>query len=66
MLLQMLFRISLMATHRYSIQRLLRQAQGAANLAVKFLKGEEVDPVNMVDYVKVTADNAQEILDKIK
>ena len=42
------------------------QAQGAANLAVKFLKGEEVDPVNMVDYVKVTADNAQEILDKIK
>ena len=42
------------------------QAQGAANLAVKFLKGEEVDPVNMVDYVKVTADNAQEILDNIK
>ena len=42
------------------------QAQGAANLAVKFLKGEEVAPVNMVDYVKVTADNAQEILDKIK
>ena len=42
------------------------QAQGAANLAVKFLKGEEVDPVNMVDYVKVTADNAQEILEKIK
>ena len=42
------------------------QAQGAANLAVKFLKGEEVDPVNMVDYVKVTADNAQEVLDKIK
>lgn len=42
------------------------QAQGAANLAVKFLKGEDVDPVNMVDYVKVTADNAQEILDKIK
>ena len=42
------------------------QAQGAANLAVKFLKGEEVDPVNMVDYVKVIADNAQEILDKIK
>ena len=42
------------------------QAQGAANLAVKFLKGEEVDPVNMVDYVKVTAYNAQEILEKIK
>ena len=42
------------------------QAHGAAELAVKYLKGEEVDPVNMVDYVKVTADNAQEILDKIK
>ena len=42
------------------------QAQGAANLAVKFLKGEDVDPVNMGDSVKVTADNAQEILDKIK
>ena len=40
------------------------QAQGAANLAVKFLKGEEVDPVNMVDYVKVTDDNAQEMIDK--
>ncbi len=35
------------------------QAQtAAANLAVNFLKGEDVDPVNMVDYVKVTADNA--------
>ena len=42
------------------------QAQGAANLAVKFLKGEDVDPVNMVDYVKVTSDNAQEILDIAK
>lgn len=42
------------------------QAQGAADLAVKFLKGEEVDPVNMVDYVKVTADNAAEILELIK
>lgn len=42
------------------------QAQGAADLAVKFLNGEEVDAVNMVDYVKVTADNAAEILEKIK
>lgn len=42
------------------------QAQGAANLAVSYLKGEDVDPVNMVDYVKVTADNAAEILEKIQ
>ncbi len=42
------------------------QAQSAAAQAVKFLKGEEVAPVNMVDYVKVTADNAAEILEKIK
>lgn len=42
------------------------QAQEAAAQAVKFLKGEEVEPVNMVDYVKVTADNAAEILEKIK
>lgn len=42
------------------------QAQGAAQMAVKYLKGEEVEPVNMVDYVKVTADNAAEILEKIK
>lgn len=42
------------------------QAQGAADLAVKFLNGEEVEAVNMVDYVKVTKDNAAEILEKIK
>ena len=42
------------------------QAQEAAAQAVKFLKGEEVEPVNMVDYVKVTSDNAAEILEKIK
>ncbi|MGI6070139.1 MAG: substrate-binding domain-containing protein [Blautia sp.] len=41
------------------------QAQGAGDLAVKFLKGESVDPVNMVDYVKVTKDNAADILSKI-
>lgn len=42
------------------------QAQGAADLAVKFLNGEDVEAVNMVDYVKVTSDNAAEILEKIK
>lgn len=41
------------------------QAEMAANCAVSFLKGEAVEPVNMVDYVKVTQDNAQEILDKL-
>lgn len=41
------------------------QAEMAANCAVSFLKGEAVEPVNMVDYVKVTKDNAQEILDKL-
>lgn len=41
------------------------QAQGAADLAVKYLNGEDVEPVNMVDYVKVTADNAADILAKI-
>ena len=42
------------------------QAQTAAQMAVNYLKGEEVDPINMVDYVKVTADNAEEILAKIQ
>ncbi len=42
------------------------QAKSAADMAVKFLNGEKVDPVNMVDYAKVTKDNAQEILDKLK
>ena len=42
------------------------QAKTAADMAVKFLNGETVDPVNMVDYVKVTPDNAKEILDIIK
>ncbi len=42
------------------------QAQGAADLAVKFLNGEEVEPINMVDYIKVTTENANEILEKIK
>ncbi|HIR77028.1 MAG TPA: galactose ABC transporter substrate-binding protein [Candidatus Choladousia intestinipullorum] len=42
------------------------QAQTAAAMAVSFLKGEDVEPVNMVDYVKVTADNAAEILEMIQ
>lgn len=42
------------------------QAQKAAEVAVSFLKGEEVDPVNMVDYVKVTNENAAEILELVK
>lgn len=42
------------------------QAQTASDLAVKYLKGESVDNVNMVDYVKVNKDNAQEVLDKLK
>ncbi|MCI6885692.1 MAG: galactose ABC transporter substrate-binding protein [Lachnospiraceae bacterium] len=42
------------------------QAQTAADMAVKYLNGEAVDPVNMVDYVKVTNANAAEILEKVK
>lgn len=42
------------------------QAKEAADVAVSFLKGEDVDPVNMVDYVKVTGDNAAEILELVK
>lgn len=42
------------------------QAQTAGDMAVKFLTGETVENVNMVDYIKVTKDNAQEILDKLK
>ena len=38
----------------------------AADSAVQFLKGEKVEPVNMVDYIKVTKDNAQQILDQLK
>lgn len=42
------------------------QAQTAADVAVKYLNGETVDAVNMVDYVKVTNANAAEILEKVK
>ncbi|MDO5550677.1 MAG: galactose ABC transporter substrate-binding protein [Lachnospiraceae bacterium] len=44
----------------------IAQAKSAADIAVKFLKGEAVDPVNMVDYRKVTTENAQEVLDALK
>ena len=49
-----------------SLIHILGQAKTAADMAVKFLNGETVDPVNMVDYVKVTPDNAKDILDIIK
>lgn len=42
------------------------QAQTAADMAVKYLNGETVEPINMVDYVKVTNANAAELLEKIK
>ena len=41
------------------------QAASAAEMACKFLDGEAVDAVNMVDYTKVTLDNAQDIMDQI-
>lgn len=42
------------------------QSHTAADMALKYVKGEEVQPVNMVDYVKVTKDNAAEVLEKVK
>lgn len=42
------------------------QAATAADMAVKYLNGEAVDAINMVDYVKVTNANAAEILEKIQ
>jgi len=42
------------------------QAHTAADVAMSFVNGEEVDNVYMVDYVKVTTDNAAEILELIK
>ncbi|MDO4328891.1 MAG: galactose ABC transporter substrate-binding protein [Lachnospiraceae bacterium] len=44
----------------------IAQAKSAADIAVMYLKGEAVDPVNMVDYRKVTTENAQEVLDALK
>lgn len=42
------------------------QAHTAADKALDFVNGKEVDNVYMVDYVKVTPENAGEILDLIK
>lgn len=42
------------------------QSHSAANLALSFVYGEEVENVNMVDYVKVTTENAAEILEMVK
>lgn len=44
----------------------IAQAKSAADIAVAFLKGEDVEPVNMVDYTKVTTENAQEVLDALQ
>ena len=42
------------------------QAKAAGDIAAKFLAGETVEAVNMVDYSKVTQENAQQILDQLK
>ncbi len=42
------------------------QAHTAADRAIDFVNGKDVENVYMVDYVKVTPDNAAEILEKIK
>ena len=42
------------------------QAHTAADVAISFVNGEDVDNVYMVDYVKVTTENAAEILELIK
>lgn len=44
----------------------LSQAKTAVDKAMAFTRGEEVDAVNMVDYVKVTKDNALEVLNAVK
>ena len=44
----------------------ISQSHSAADAAVKFIGGEEVDAKIPVDYIKVTNANAQEILDKLK
>ena len=52
--------------HHAGQARDFAQAQAASDIAVKFLNGEKVDAVNMVNYEKVTQDNAQEILVMLK
>ncbi len=44
----------------------ISQAQAAAKAAVSFAGGEKVDTKIPVDYVKVTKDNAAEILELVK
>lgn len=44
----------------------LGQAQTAADRAMDFVNGKDVKNVYMVDYVKVTKDNATEILELVK
>lgn len=42
------------------------QSHSAADAAIKFVKGEKNEYYIGCDYVKVTADNAQEVLDMVK
>lgn len=42
------------------------QVKTASDMAVKLLQGETVENVNMVDYVKITKENAQDTLNKLK
>ena len=42
------------------------QAHTAADVALDFVNGKDVENVYMVDYVKVTTENAEEILELIK
>lgn len=44
----------------------ISQAKTVGDTIVSMLNGEKVDPVIMVDYTKVTTDNAQEVLDALK
>lgn len=43
----------------------ISQSHCAAQTALNYLKGEGPEAVNLVDYIKVTADNAEDILKKI-
>ncbi|RKD28685.1 galactose ABC transporter substrate-binding protein [Lacrimispora algidixylanolytica] len=42
------------------------QAKTASDMAAKLLQGETVENVNMVDYIKITKENAQDTLNKLK
>ncbi|MEF9954826.1 MAG: galactose ABC transporter substrate-binding protein [Clostridium sp.] len=42
------------------------QSHAAGDLAAKYLNDEPVDAVNIIPYIKVTKDNAAEILEKVK